>query len=123
MFNHLVPPNQCGEGQVMALRAGAELAIMEQYPWLGRRVVVGAQRLKNWTRSSPATPSGYPAGRIVNVAGEVMPEMTGITCIQTTFSPMIVEFKRRSKLLKKCSAIHLKRKKKLQPKQKGLISW
>jgi succinate dehydrogenase/fumarate reductase flavoprotein subunit len=77
MFNHLVPPNQCGEGQVMALRAGAELAIMEQYPWLGRRVVVGAQRLKNWTRSSPATPSGYPAGRIVNVAGEVMPEMTG----------------------------------------------
>lgn len=77
MFNHLVPPNQCGEGQVMAFRAGAELAIMEQYPWLGRRIVVGAQRLKNWTRSSPATPSGYPAGRIVNVAGEIMPEQAG----------------------------------------------
>lgn len=73
MFNHLVPPNQTGEGQTMALRAGAELAIMEQYPWLGRRVQLGAARLKNWIRSSPATPSGYPAGRIVNSAGEVMP--------------------------------------------------
>ena len=73
MFNHLVPPNQTGEGQIMALRAGAELAIMEQYPWLGRRVQLGAARLKNWIRSSPATPSGYPAGRIVNAAGEVMP--------------------------------------------------
>ncbi len=73
MFNHLVPPNQTAEGQTMALRAGAELAVMEQYPWLGMRVQLGAQRLKNWVRSSPATPSGYPAGRIVNAEGEVMP--------------------------------------------------
>jgi len=73
MFNHLVPPNQTAEGQIMAFRAGAELAIMEQYPWQGRRVQIGAQRLKNWIRSSPATPSGYPAGRIVNAAGEEMP--------------------------------------------------
>ncbi len=73
MFNHLVPPNETGEGQVMALRAGAELAIMEYYPRYGQRVVLGAARLENWIRSSPATPSGYPAGRIVNAAGEVMP--------------------------------------------------
>lgn len=73
MFNHLVPPNETGEGQTMAFHAGAELAVMEQYPRYGQRVILGAARLENWIRSSPATPSGYPAGRIVNSAGEVMP--------------------------------------------------
>lgn len=75
MFNRLVPPNQTAEGQTMAFRAGAELAVMEQYPWNGKRVMVGDQRLKNWIRSLPATPSGYPAGRIVNAAGEEMPNI------------------------------------------------
>jgi succinate dehydrogenase/fumarate reductase flavoprotein subunit len=75
MFNRLVPPNQTAEGQTMAFRAGAELAVMEQYPWNGKRVLLGDQRLKNWMRSLPATPSGYPAGRIINAAGEEMPNI------------------------------------------------
>lgn len=73
MFNTLNPANQTAEGQTMALRAGAELAVMEQQPFGGQRVMLGYARLKNWTRSEPATPSGYPAGRVVNAAGEVMP--------------------------------------------------
>lgn len=73
MSNRLVPGDQTGEGQVMAYIAGAELAVMEQYPWLGNRIRLGGPRLKGWTRSLPATPSGYPAGRIVNAAGEAMP--------------------------------------------------
>lgn len=77
LFNHLVPPNQTAEGQTMALRAGAELAVMEHYMRAGQRVLLGAARLKNWLRSSPATPSGYPAGRVVNARGEVMPAKRG----------------------------------------------
>ena len=73
MFDHLNPPNQTAEGQTMAYRAGAELAVMEHYFYGSQRVRIGAARLKNWTRSAPATPSGYPAGLIVNSAGEVMP--------------------------------------------------
>ena len=73
MFDHLNPPNQTAEGQIMAFRAGAELAVMENFFYGSQRVRIGAARLKNWTRSAPATPSGYPAGRIVNAAGEVMP--------------------------------------------------
>ena len=73
LFDHLNPPNQTAEGQIMALEAGAELAIMEQYLYGSQRVRIGGPRLKNWMRSAPATPSGYPAGRIVNAAGEEMP--------------------------------------------------
>ncbi|MDP2645307.1 MAG: FAD-dependent oxidoreductase [Desulfobacterales bacterium] len=73
LFNHLVPPNQTAEGQIMALNAGAKLAIMEHFRRVNTRVEIGRARLKNWVRSSPATPSGYPAGRVVNSAGEVMP--------------------------------------------------
>jgi len=73
MGNRLVPGDQTGEGQGLAFKAGAEIAVMEQYPWLGNRIRLGGPRLKGWTRSLPATPSGYPAGRIVNAAGEEMP--------------------------------------------------
>jgi succinate dehydrogenase/fumarate reductase flavoprotein subunit len=73
LFNHLVPPNQTAEGQTMALRAGAELAVQEQYLRSGLRVLIGMARLRNWIRSAPATPSGYPSGRVVNAKGEVMP--------------------------------------------------
>ncbi|MCL5959858.1 MAG: FAD-dependent oxidoreductase [Chloroflexi bacterium] len=73
MFDHLNPPNQTAEGQTMAFKAGAELAIMEQFFYGSQRVRIGMARLKNWTRSAPATPSGYPAGVVVNAAGEVMP--------------------------------------------------
>ena len=70
----LLPPNQTAEGQTMAFRAGAELAIMEGGSASSRtKVLLGAMLLKNFERSSPATPSGYPAGRIVNAAGDVMP--------------------------------------------------
>jgi succinate dehydrogenase/fumarate reductase flavoprotein subunit len=70
LFNMQDCPNLTGDGEVMALKAGAELFVTS-----ARKHGHGAfQYLKNFTRASGAATTCYPAGRYVNSEGEVVIE-------------------------------------------------
>jgi adenylylsulfate reductase subunit A len=67
-FNSQSPPYITGDGEAMALRAGAEVFILQA----GKTQHNGFQYWRNIMRSSPAATTCYPAGRIVNAEREVM---------------------------------------------------
>ena len=70
LFNRQDCPNLTGDGEVMALKAGAELFVTP-----ARKRGHGAfQYLKNFARASGAATSCYPAGRYINSEGEVVVE-------------------------------------------------
>jgi succinate dehydrogenase/fumarate reductase flavoprotein subunit len=67
-FNSQSPPYITGDGEAMALRAGAEVFILQA----GKTRNAGFQYLRNLSRSSGAATTCYPAGRFVNSEGETM---------------------------------------------------
>ena len=70
LFNMQDCPNLTGDGETMALKAGAELFVTP-----ARKRGHGAfQYLKNFTRASGAATTCYPAGRYINSEGEVVIE-------------------------------------------------
>jgi len=69
-FNSQRPPMITGDGEAMALRAGAEVFIRP--PWRTRSI--GLQHFKGLYRSSGAATTSYPAGRIVNAEGDTIIE-------------------------------------------------
>lgn len=70
LFNRQNCPNLTGDGEVMALKAGAELFVTP-----ARKRGHGAfQYLKNFARASGAATTCYPAGRYINSEGEVVIE-------------------------------------------------
>lgn len=69
-FNSQRPPMITGDGEAMALRAGAEVFVRP--PWRTR--CMGLQHFKGLYRSSGAATTSYPAGRIVNADGETIIE-------------------------------------------------
>ncbi len=73
-FNSQSPPYITGDGEAMALRAGAEVFILPP----GKTRNNGFQYWRNICRSSPAATTCYPAGRIVNSRGEVMIRHPGV---------------------------------------------
>jgi len=73
-FNSQSPPYITGDGEAMALRAGAEVFILPP----GKTSNCGFQYWSNICRSSPAATTCYPAGRIVNSSGEVMIRHPGV---------------------------------------------
>ena len=73
-FNSQSPPYITGDGEAMALRAGAEVFILPP----GKTSNNGFQYWRNICRSSPAATTCYPAGRIVDSRGEVMIRHPGV---------------------------------------------
>ena len=67
-FNSQSPPYITGDGEAMAVRAGAEVFILQA----GKTRHHGFQYWRNICRSSPAATTCYPAGRLVNAEREVM---------------------------------------------------
>lgn len=67
-FNSQSPPYITGDGEAMAVRAGAEVFILQA----GKTQHHGFQYWRNICRSSPAATTCYPAGRLVNAEREVM---------------------------------------------------
>jgi len=67
-FNSQSPPYITGDGEAMALRAGAEVFILQA----GKSGNAGFQYFRNLSRSSGTATTSYPAGRFVNSEGEVM---------------------------------------------------
>jgi adenylylsulfate reductase subunit A len=67
-FNSQSPPYITGDGEAMAMRAGAELFILQA----GKTTNAGFQYFRNLFRSSGTATTSYPAGRFVNSEGEVM---------------------------------------------------
>ena len=67
-FNSQSPPYITGDGEAMALRAGAEVFILQA----GKTSNAGFQYFRNLYRSSGVATTCYPAGRIVNSEGEIM---------------------------------------------------
>jgi succinate dehydrogenase/fumarate reductase flavoprotein subunit len=67
-FNSQSPPYITGDGEAMAIRAGAEVFILQA----GKSQHNGFQYWRNIMRSSPEATTCYPAGRIVNADREVM---------------------------------------------------
>jgi adenylylsulfate reductase subunit A len=67
-FNSQSPPYITGDGEAMALRAGAEVFVLQA----GKTQHHGFQYWRNIMRSSPAATTCYPAGRLVNSEREVM---------------------------------------------------
>jgi adenylylsulfate reductase subunit A len=67
-FNSQSPPYITGDGEAMALRAGAEVFILQA----GKTRNAGFQYFRNLSRSSGTATTCYPAGRFVNSDGEVM---------------------------------------------------
>ncbi|MFH2111861.1 MAG: FAD-dependent oxidoreductase [Candidatus Bathyarchaeota archaeon] len=67
-FNSQSPPYITGDGEAMAIRAGAEVFILQA----GKSQHHGFQYWRNICRSSPAATTCYPAGRLVNSEREVM---------------------------------------------------
>ncbi|MBN1682091.1 FAD-dependent oxidoreductase [Candidatus Bathyarchaeota archaeon] len=67
-FNAQSPPTITGDGEAMAIRAGAEVFILQA----GKTTNAGFQYMKNLVRSSGAATTCYPAGRYVNSEGETM---------------------------------------------------
>ncbi len=67
-FNSQSPPYITGDGEAMAIRAGAEVFILQA----GKTQHHGFQYWRNIMRSSPAATTCYPAGRLVNAESEVM---------------------------------------------------
>jgi adenylylsulfate reductase subunit A len=67
-FNSQSPPYITGDGEAMALRAGAEVFILQT----GKTRNAGFQYFRNLSRSSGTATTCYPAGRFVNSDGEVM---------------------------------------------------
>jgi succinate dehydrogenase/fumarate reductase flavoprotein subunit len=67
-FNSQSPPYITGDGEAMALRAGAEVFILQA----GKSRNAGFQYFRNLSRSSGTATTCYPAGRFVNSEGEVM---------------------------------------------------
>jgi len=67
-FNSQSPPYITGDGEAMALRAGAEVFILQA----GKTTNAGFQYLRNLSRSSGTATTCYPAGKYVNSEGEVM---------------------------------------------------
>lgn len=67
-FNQQSPPTVTGDGEAMALRAGAEVFILQA----GKTSNAGFQYFKNLYRSSGIATTCYPAGKYVNSEGEVM---------------------------------------------------
>jgi len=67
-FNQQSPPYITGDGEAMALRAGAEVFILQA----GKSSNAGFQYFRNLSRSSGTATTCYPAGRFVNSEGEVM---------------------------------------------------
>ena len=69
-FNSQSPPYITGDGEAMAIRAGAEVFILPP----GKTSHNGFQYWRNICRSSPAATSSYPAGKIVDSEGITMIE-------------------------------------------------
>ncbi len=67
-FNSQSPPYITGDGEAMAIRAGAEVFILPP----GKTNHNGFQYWRNICRSSPTATTSYPAGKIVDSEGEVM---------------------------------------------------
>jgi adenylylsulfate reductase subunit A len=67
-FNSQSPPYITGDGEAMAIRAGAEVFILQA----GKTQHNGFQYWRNFCRSSPAATTSYPAASIVNSDREVM---------------------------------------------------
>ena len=67
-FNSQSPPYITGDGEAIAVRAGAEVFILPA----GKSQHNGFQYWRNIMRSSPAATTCYPAGRLVNAEREVM---------------------------------------------------
>jgi succinate dehydrogenase/fumarate reductase flavoprotein subunit len=67
-FNSQSPPYITGDGEAMALRAGAEVFILPG----GKTTNAGFQYFRNLFRSSGTATTSYPAGRFVNSDGEIM---------------------------------------------------
>ena len=67
-FNSQSPPYITGDGEAMAIRAGAEVFILQA----GKTQHNGFQYWRNIMRSSPAATTCYPAGRLVNAEREVI---------------------------------------------------
>ncbi len=67
-FNSQSPPYITGDGEAMAIRAGAEVFILQA----GKTQHNGFQYWRNIMRSSPAATTCYPAGRLVNAEREIM---------------------------------------------------
>lgn len=67
-FNSQSPPYITGDGEAMALRAGAEVFILQA----GKTRNAGFQYFRNLSRSSGTATTSYPAGRFVNSEGETM---------------------------------------------------
>jgi succinate dehydrogenase/fumarate reductase flavoprotein subunit len=73
-FNSQSPPYITGDGEAMALRAGAEVFTLPP----GKTTNNGFQYWRNIMRSSPAATTCYPAGRIVNSDGKVVIRHPGV---------------------------------------------
>jgi succinate dehydrogenase/fumarate reductase flavoprotein subunit len=67
-FNSQSPPYITGDGEAMALRAGAEVFILQA----GKTRNAGFQYFRNLSRSSGTATTCYPAGRFVDSDGKVM---------------------------------------------------
>lgn len=67
-FNSQSPPYITGDGEAMALRAGAEVFILQA----GKTSNAGFQYFRNLSRSSGTATTCYPAGKYINSEGEVM---------------------------------------------------
>jgi succinate dehydrogenase/fumarate reductase flavoprotein subunit len=67
-FNSQSPPTITGDGEAMAIRAGAEVFVLQA----GKTSNAGFQYFRNLCRSSGAATTSYPAGRYVNSEGETM---------------------------------------------------
>ena len=67
-FNSQSPPYITGDGEAMALRAGAEVFILQA----GKTRNAGFQYFRNLSRSSGTATTCYPAGRFVNSEGETV---------------------------------------------------
>jgi succinate dehydrogenase/fumarate reductase flavoprotein subunit len=73
-FNSQSPPYITGDGEAMALRAGAEVFILPP----GKTTNNGFQYWRNICRSSPTATTCYPAGNIVDSEGQVMIKNPGV---------------------------------------------
>ena len=67
-FNSQSPPTITGDGEAMAIRAGAEVFVLQA----GKTSNAGFQYFRNLCRSSGAATTSYPAGRYINSEGETM---------------------------------------------------
>ena len=67
-FNVQSPPTITGDGEAMAIRAGAEVFILQA----GKTRNAGFQYFRNLCRSSGTATTCYPAGRYMDSSGDVM---------------------------------------------------